>query len=512
MSVARHVALALVVWLATTGVTAPARAQESGAAAGAAPQAGDPTGAPKARPRSVLFYVVDTCRADHVSADGYARPTTPFLEKLAAKGVCFANCFSQAPWTKPAVGSILTSCYPSVTGMHRIFDQLDRRFVTLPEAMRDAGYTAIGFSANPLVGRMSNYAQGFRRFTEAVDVIAGGDPIKSAGGSARALNRLVLPWLAGNRAWPFFLFVQSIDPHEEYRPAPEYLKLFADPAFEPEYRREWQALLDVKPKMVGNHCTKEHFEAAKVAVEPFEAYGKDLYDANLRANDDEIERVVEALRARGQLDDTVIVVTADHGEEFMEHGGTSHGFTLWNELIHVPLIVVAPGLVPEGLVVKEPVQSVDIYPTLLDLLHLKVPEGLEGRSLAPLLRGEPADGHPIFSENHESPGAEQVFFEMGNTLSVIRGPWKLILNLKSPLNRPRPRRELYRLDRDFAEREELSEREPAVADELEKLLLSHWASDCARHEGVEVKSLSIEELGQSDPETLERLRRLGYVR
>jgi len=290
------------------------------------------------------------------------------------------------------------------------------------------------------------------------------------------------------------------------------LKLFADPAYEPEYRRQWQALLDVHSTKVGNHCTKEHFEQAGVAIGPFIEYGKRLYDADIRANDDEIAKVVDALAGKRQLDDMILVVTADHGEEFMEHGGTSHGYTLWNELIHVPLVIVAPGLVPEGLVVSDPVQSVDIYPTLLDLLHLPQPEGLEGRSLAPLLRGEPADGHPIFAENHETPGAEQIFFAMGRTLAVVRGKWKLILNLKSPYNRPRPRRELYRLDRDFAEQEELSEREPAVADELEKLLLAHWASDCARHEGVEVKSLSIEQLQESDPETLERLRSLGYVK
>jgi arylsulfatase A-like enzyme len=464
------------------------------------------------RARSVLLYVIDTCRADHLSVDGYGRPTTPNLEKLAALGARFENCFSQAPWTKPSVGSILTSCYPSVTGMHSVLDQLDSRFITLPEVARHAGYTVVGFSANPLVGRMSNYAQGFHRFTEWVSVIPNGDTIHFASGSAKALNQKVLPWLAQNETWPFFLYVQSIDPHEEYAPAPEYLELFADPAFEPEYRRQWQALLDAKPTKIGNYCTKEHFEKAGVAIGPFEEYGKRLYDADIRANDEEIGRVIAALRERGQLDDTVIVITADHGEEFMEHGGTSHGFTLWNELIHVPLIVVAPGLVPEGMVVKEPVQSIDIYPTLLELLKLPAPDGLQGRSLVPLLRGEAAEARPIYSENHESPGAEQIFFAMGNTLSVVRGPWKLILNLKSPEFRPRPRRELYRLDRDFAEQEDLATKETAVADELEKLLLSHWAADCARHAGVAVKSLSIEELSASDPETLEQLRRLGYVR
>jgi arylsulfatase A-like enzyme len=278
----------------------------------------------RTRPRSILFYLVDTCRADHLSANGYERPTTPFLEELAARGVRFSRCFSQAPWTKPSVGTILTSCYPSVTGMHGLLDSLDKRFVTLPEALRDAGWYTAGFSANPLMGRMSNYNQGFRRFLDANFVIPQGrNGTLHAGGSAEALNRHVLPWIAQNQEWPFFLYVHSIDPHEEYEPAARYLGMFADPEREPEYRREWQVLLDAHEVKIANHCTKEHFEKTGVAIEPFIEYGRQLYDANLRANDDEIARVIDALRERGQIDDTIVVVTADHGEEFMEHGGTS---------------------------------------------------------------------------------------------------------------------------------------------------------------------------------------------
>src|SRR5262245_3102575 len=96
--------------------------------------------APARKPRSIVFYLIDTCRAGHLSANGYARKTTPFLEELAAMGVRCENCFSQAPWTKPSVGTILTSCYPSVTGMTQMFDQLDGKFVTMPEALRDAGW------------------------------------------------------------------------------------------------------------------------------------------------------------------------------------------------------------------------------------------------------------------------------------------------------------------------------------------------------------------------------------
>ena len=141
--------------------------------------------------------------------------------------------------------------------MHQLFGQLDNRFVTLPESLRDAGWYTVGFSANPLMGRLSNYTQGFRRFFDAASILPNGDPIQSASGSAKALNRHVLPWIEQNAEWPYFLYVHSIDPHENYEPAPEYLKLFADPTHEAQYRKEWQALVDVKPP--GRHFAKKHF-------------------------------------------------------------------------------------------------------------------------------------------------------------------------------------------------------------------------------------------------------------
>jgi len=483
-------------------------------ATASSPQAVSEGGLPKARRRSVLFYLIDTCRADHLSVDGYARPTTPFLEKLAARGVRFDHCFSQAPWTKPSMSAILTSCYPTVTGMHQLVGQLDNRFVTLPESLRDAGWYTVGFSANPLMGRLSNYAQGFRRFFDAGAILPNVYAIHSTSGSAKALNGHVLPWIEQNAEWPYFLYVHSVDPHENYEPAPEYLKLFADPAHEAQYRKEWQALVDVKPGQVANVCTQERFEKAGVEIGPFIEYGQQLYDADIRANDDEIARVVDALDHKGQLDDMIVVVTADHGEEFFEHGGTSHAFMLWNELIHVPLLIIAPGLLPEGLVVKDPVQSLDIYPTLLDLLGVTPQEGLQGRSFAPQCRGEPGDGRMIFSENHETPGSEEsrVLQNQGVTLSVIRGPWKFILNLKCPTDRPRPRAELYRVDHDFAERKNLAEEQPQLGVELEQALLSWWAANSARREGVSVGDLTLDALQEADPDTVERLRKLGYVK
>ena len=472
----------------------------------------DPTGdSVPTKQRNVVFYLVDTCRADRLSAYGHHRKTSKFLEKLAAMGARFDHCFSQSPWTKPSMAAILTSCYPTVTGMHRFFDQLDGAFVTLPEALRDAGWHTAGYSTNPVMGRMSNYEQGFVEFTEATKLIPGGDAIGHSTGSAKALNEKVIPWLRKNERRPFFLYVHSIDPHEEYKPAPEHLNRFTSSARESEYQRQRREIREKNPEKVGSICTQEHFDRAKVKVGPFIETAIALYDADLCANDEEIEKLFEALRRQKLLDDLVFVVTSDHGEEFMEHGGTSHAYTLWNELLHVPLFIVAPGLVPPGLVVKEPVQSIDLYPTLLDLLGVGAPEGLQGRSFAPLCRGDAGDGWPVFAEVHEMPGGERFFPEQGHMLSVIEGPWKYILNLKSSLNRPRPRHELYRIDRDFGESENLADAEPRRVERLEALVLEWWARNSARRRDVDVKSLTEEDLAHSDPETLERLRRLGYL-
>jgi arylsulfatase A-like enzyme len=476
----------------------------------AAAQDGAPARKP-ARPRSVLFYLIDTCRADHMSVNGYARPTTPFLERLARRGVRFESCYSQAPWTLPSVASILTSCYPSVTGLHQVLAKLDDGFVTLPEALRDAGWHTAGFSANPLIGRLSNCAQGFREFVEASQVLPNGALIRHASGSARALNARVVPWLDANERWPWFLYVHSVDPHEEYAPAPEFLELFADPAGEPEYRARWRALLDVKQNQIANHCTKEHFEKAGVPIEPFIAYGKELYDGDVRANDDAIEKLLDAIGRKADLSDLLIVVTADHGEEFFEHGGTSHGFLLFNELIHVPLLMIAPGLLPEGLVVRDPVRSLDLYPTILDLLGIAPPAGLQGESFAGLLRGQGGDGRLIFSENHETPQAASFSLEQGVTLAVVRAPWKLILNLKSPVNRPRPRLELYDLEHDAAEQRNVAPEQPALAAELERSLLAWWTANQARRGHESPAELTAADVREADPETVEDLKRLGYL-
>ena len=195
------------------------------------------------RARSVVFYLVDTCRGDRLGFGGYDRGTSPFLDWLAARSVVFESCSSQAPWTKPSMASMLSSQYPSTVGLYRMNQRLDPAVLTWPEVLREGGLYTVGFSANPIMGNeLSGLAQGFDHFVEST-AINRGDPIRFASGSAKLLNDQAFAWLGGNQRWPLLLYMHSVDPHEEYEPEPRYLERFAEPARHPRFREEWRRLL-----------------------------------------------------------------------------------------------------------------------------------------------------------------------------------------------------------------------------------------------------------------------------
>ncbi len=457
------------------------------------------------RPRSVLFYLVDTCRQDRVSIDGgYERETTPFLDWLAERSVVFEACSSQAPWTKPSMASMLTSRYPRETGVYRVEHRLPAELVTWPEVMAANGLYAAGFSANIVMGNLlSDFAQGFDHFVEST-AVNGGDPIRFASGSARKLNEHVFPWLERTDHWPMLLYVHSVDPHEEYEPAPEYLEQFADPARDPRYREEWQQLLESRPPIPGLYVTRDNFDRTGVDVTSFIEHGSDLYDADLLANDTELSLLWEKLRDDGWGEDLVLVVTSDHGEEFFEHGGTSHGYSLYEEMVRVPLLIHAPGLLPEGKRIDTPVSCLDIYPTLCQLLGFDVPEGLRGRSLLPLIHGEGASEEvEIFSEHREDPLLRRLGHGSGVMTSVRSSRWKLIVNEVLPQLVERPRHELFDLVADPGEQHDVAAANPGVVARLEQRL----ASFTAHHPAAGTAAAGAE----LDPEVLAQLRELGYV-
>jgi len=459
---------------------------------------------PVPRARSVLFYLMDTCRQDRLSFDGYERRTTPFLEWLAERSVVFEACYSQAPWTKPSMASMLSSQYPSMTGIFKMDQRLDAEVLTWPEVLQANGIYTAGFSANIVMGNtLSNFAQGFDHFVEST-LINRADPIRFASGSARTLNEHAFPWLDSSDHWPMLLYLHSVDPHEEYEPQPAYLSQFADPQRHPQFREEWQKLLKSRPPIPGLYVTQDNFDRTDIDSASFIEHSSNLYDADILANDDQMQSLWDKLQDDGWADDFIFVFTSDHGEEFFDHGGTSHGYSLYDEMIRVPLMIYAPGLLPAGKKIDSPVRSLDIYPTLCDLLDFDIPKGLEGASLVPLIHGrDDSDPREVFSEHREDPFLRSIGLGSGVLVSLRSGRWKFILNEVSSQLLERPRYELYDLEQDPGEQDNVAE----VHTDVLKRLMAQVVTFIDNHQ----QGASEQGRPTVDPEVLDQLRALGYV-
>ncbi len=457
------------------------------------------------RPRSVVFYLIDTCRGDRTSVGGYERPTTPFLEWLAERAVVFEDCYSQAPWTKPSMASILSSRYPSEHGLYRMQQRMSEDTVTWPEVLRANGLFTAGFSANIVMGdTLSGFAQGFDHFVEATDVNRG-DAIRFASGSAKKLNEHAFAWLASTDHWPMLLYLHSVDPHEEYEPEPAYLQRFADPGRHPSYREDWKTLLADRPPIPGLLVTRDNFDRTGVDADAFIEHGSNLYDADILANDDQLQALWDELQSDGWGDDLVLVVTSDHGEEFFEHGGTSHGTSLYDEMVRVPLMIYAPGLVPAGRRIDTPVSTIDIFPTLCDLLGFEVPDGLRGESLVPLMTGAEDTGEQraVFSQHREDPVLRRIGHGTGVMVGLRSGRWKYILNEVGSQLLEKPRHELYDLESDPREQHNVADEHPELVERFEADVASFLAEVTPEEPDEDTPEL--------DPQVLEQLRALGYI-
>ena len=303
---------------------------------------------PAGDPPNLLLYVVDCLRADHVGAYGYPRPTTPHLDALARDSVVYENVYACASWTKPSVACLFTSLYPVFHGAQTVDDVLAPDRVTLAEALRGAGYQTGAYIANPFVAtRTFGLARGFDRVVQMLAQPQGVN-INALEADAADLTREASAWLAQHASRRFFLYLHSLDLHADYRPRPPFDATF------------------LSPERTG--AERE----------------KDLYDNELAYNDRELGRLVEVLKREGLYDRTLIAVTADHGEEFGEHGTFRHGRTLYDSLLHVPLIVKLPGSRHQGRRVDALASNVDIAPTLLAAAGLAVPAAFRGTALPPV--------------------------------------------------------------------------------------------------------------------------------
>jgi arylsulfatase A-like enzyme len=471
-------------------------------------------GQPAALPFNVVLVLIDTLRADHLGAYGYARPTSPTFDALARDSVLFEGTTAQAAWTKPSVASLMTGVYVHRHGVVSNRDALGEAQPSLAEEMRARGYQTAAFSANPWITPEFRFDRGFDEFESGramgaqltslykllrrVDRALGarGVPANLSGwafwgssgnlGNAerdRLLTDSAVTWIESRGTDPYFLYVHLIGAHDPYDPPAEYARRFREP--------EWDGTVDrtIPPPRV-----QTVFDTADPLAEPERAALIAQYDGAIAYADAQLGRLVDALRRAGTLDRTLIVVTADHGEEFYEHRNWRHGNQLYNEIVHVPLLFRLPGRLPAGRR-TDLSMLVDVLPTIVGLVEgTPARKGLDGLALFTQTDGRPP--RAIF--------AEHWWFEGGTYVSrmVRQGPLKLQESRDEAGGQERS--ELYDLAGDPSEQRNLLENPSAVSEngvgELQGLLARFG-------DKVSVASAVAVDVDQS---TRERLRQLGY--
>ena len=456
-------------------------------------------------PQGVIFIWADTLRRDHLPFHGYQRPTAPVLARMASEGTLFEDAMAQASWTKASGPSMMTSLYPTSTGVQSFNDVLPSSANTLAEAFRKQGRATLALTSIPFVGKFSNMHQGFEELHEAGSLDRGGGALRLK--TARLAVDRLLPWLDEHHDVPFYVLLHVGDPHNPFKPEPPYHTFFADPAWQAEHERNIEAIKpfirnpNMRPRSMPR---REELVAAGIDPETWIAREKDWYDGSIRAMDAEFGRVVERLRELGLDRRTLIVFTSDHGEEFLEHGRTFHQQSVYGELSNVPLFFWWPGRVPAGKRVAEMVQSIDIMPTLLELSATPVPQGIQGASLLPFLRGEPNPAWPRPAVTEASGRVAPTDAEPDESFAIALDGWKLVHHPKRAPGRPEY--ELFDRKQDPLDQKDLAAQHPEIVERLQKEMQA-WRK---RAESMKVKPDS-QLAGTLSAEELERLRALGYV-
>jgi arylsulfatase A-like enzyme len=341
--------------------------------------------APPSSPPSLLLVTVDTLRADHLTSYGYPRRTSPRIDALASRGVVFEHLIAPLPETSPTFASMLTGRWPAELGIRGNARPLATEARTLAEILSDAGYhTAAFVSGFPLVRKLSGLDQGFSHFDDAMP-----DPRGAVAGVQRLADKTTdaaLAWSRQTDRGPFFMWVHYYDPHGNYHPGPNYEELFVGEEIGPT----------ISPDDVPLYQRVPGVTDAAVYIA--------LYDAEIRKTDTEIGRLIDALEQDGRMSNTLVVLTADHGESLTEHGYYfDHGNELYTPSLHVPLVLSGPGI-PAGRRVEGVIRTPDLFPTLLDALSLATPEAIAGRSFLDAANGRrPLERRESFSEARFAP-------------------------------------------------------------------------------------------------------------
>ena len=420
---------------------------------------------------SIVLISLDTTRRDHLSLYGYDLPTSPNLDALAKDAVVMQNFLTTSSWTLPTHASLLTGLYPSTHGAHysnagdvglgdadgapRDFDafranRLPVQAITLAEVLREHGYQTHAVAAGPWLKPVFGLDQGFDHYDAAFDSLAGRPGNVVSDLAIGAIDR------AGRE--PFFLFLNYFDPHDPYEP----------------HAGSWEQFL--KPS--GDYARSKELA---------------LYDAEILFMDQEIGRVIDALKSRGRYDSSWIIVTSDHGEHFGEHDLEVHGFSLYEGVVRGVLLIKPPAEVSFKVDTEIRAQSVDVMPTLLDALGIPLPEGIEGQPLNALT-------HPAITELYRSAGNVRWKGDrfQRELRAIYWGDYKLILSSKPG----DPDAGLFDLANDPGETRDLRNQRPAISMTMSEALV-RWSSNRSKLPPAPITEI--------DPETRRQMKALGYI-
>jgi arylsulfatase A-like enzyme len=449
-------------------------------------------------PRHVFLLTVDTLRADHLGAYGYVRDTSPHIDELGRLGILFERAICQWPKTGPSFASMFTGQYPLSTGLtHKADIRIPEGYLTLPEFLRTLGFTTVAVNSNGVLSAELGWDRGFDEYleTQAFFPFDSDDQASyRASMNARRVNELARPLLARHRkAGRLFAWIHYSDPHTPYLlPAGYENPFFAD-------------------RHMSGDREVEIENPAAVAIDGRRdlAFYVAQYDANVRVVDEAIGELVAEIRRLGLLDDAIVIVTADHGESLGEHESyLEHGRLPYNTTAHVPLLVLEPYRQGGGRRIGRPVELVDLYPTLRDLVAPgREVAALEGESLLPFLRGRDEEeaaraGAFLHAFSQAGGGSPLTHFR-----SVQESRFKLVFHppREGRKGEEPARYELYDLVADPLEERDLASAHP---EELSRLgsLLADWMD--GRLWVYPPKDLA----ARRGEETMKALRALGYVR
>ena len=421
----------------------------SSASAASPPQHASTTKAAP-RPPNVILITLDTTRADRMGFLGSDRGLTPNLDALARHGIVFTRAYSQVPLTTASHTTILTGTYPQFNHVNDFGVPISPRLPYLPDLLHHAGYHTAAFVASLVLDPLDGTAPGFDRGFDLYDAgfrlrPRGADRYQTVERRGEEVVKHALAWLSQNSRGPFFVWVHLYDAHDPYDPP-----------------------------------------------EPYKTrYKTQPYDGEIAYTDSAVGKLLDTLREHGLYDGTLIAVMADHGESLGAHGENTHGVFLYDETLHVPLLVKLPGNRNAGARVETRAQLIDVAPTILQVTGVAAPKQLQGESLLKLLpaagKPQPAD-RPAYAETDYPHRA----FGWSSLRALRTGKYLYIAA---------PDRELYNQETDPAETHNLAAASKAVAETLDSQL------DALRDKTGQ----TLVELANPDPEQMKKLEALGYV-